>query len=163
MRNKSIAAVEPDLDNKYSPVNPKARDSKRFPRFAKIRNLLRCTIHEGGIHVRLQTCCLARISVSCPCIGEILYNPGHWWHHVVSQPDQEGKNIGVNMFFEPLYNRYNALDTYYLTNRHYSHLHNWGNIAEAPFAQVSMDGLVHFVSKTKRRARKSKSSARAEL
>eukprot|EP00403_Amphidinium_massartii_P038600 CAMPEP_0178443712 /NCGR_PEP_ID=MMETSP0689_2-20121128/39062_1 /TAXON_ID=160604 /ORGANISM="Amphidinium massartii, Strain CS-259" /LENGTH=439 /DNA_ID=CAMNT_0020067779 /DNA_START=104 /DNA_END=1420 /DNA_ORIENTATION=+ len=109
----SLSALEQEIDNKYSPVNPKEPDPQRFPRFEKIVNKVKCRVEEG----------------------EILYNPAHWWHHVESEPDAEGKNIGVNMFFEPLYIRYSALDPFFISNRHYTHLHNWGSPTDTPSAK----------------------------
>jgi hypothetical protein len=44
--------------------------------------------------------------------------------------DQEGKSIGVNMFFEPFYKKagYLTLSKSFLKNRYYSHLYDTGSV-----------------------------------
>ena len=90
----------------YSPVNIKQPDLSRHPRFAHARGFS-CHIKEG----------------------ETLYLPGHWWHEVESTSDAEGKNIGINTFFEPWYNRlaYNTTLNFFQRNRFYSHLQELGS------------------------------------
>lgn len=57
--------------------------------------------------------------------GDTLYLPAHWWHEVTSESDEEGKCIGVNRFFEPVYLRpqYNTSLEFFQRSRYYGHLH----------------------------------------
>lgn len=97
-----ITRVEGEVTNHYSPIDPLSKNLTRWPLSKKIK----------------PTVCKVKA-------GQVLYNPGHWWHHVTSSPDDEGKSIGVNIFYEGLYHRYHPTDQYFVTNRFYSHLYDF--------------------------------------
>lgn len=56
--------------------------------------------------------------------GDAIYVPGGWWHEVVSHPDEEGKTIGVNIFYASLYHRpgFNVTSTEWEARRLYNYM-----------------------------------------
>ena len=85
----------------YSPVNLSAYDTEKYPGMAGV-NALSCEVGEG----------------------DVIYVPAQWWHEVVSVPDDEGKTIGVNFFYEPLWNhyQYNTTSNIGVMNRYYNYV-----------------------------------------
>jgi len=69
----------------------------------------------------------------------MLFQPSHWWHEVVSTPGPEGISIGVNYFFEPLYQRYNSLLPFFTENRFYSNLRPYDKISLAKKSATLFD------------------------
>ena len=65
-----------------SPVDLTKPDLARFPAFATARPLS-CEIRAG----------------------DALYLPSFWWHEVRSKPDAHQRNIAVNYWYEPFYNK----------------------------------------------------------
>ena len=37
--------------------------------------------------------------------GDVLYLPSFWWHEVQSSPDEFGKNIAVNFWYHPVFDK----------------------------------------------------------
>ena len=101
-RNKNHIKYDVNRHHTYAPVNVKHPDYKKFPSLRQAR----------GFECQVKA-------------GETLYLPAHWWHEVTSSPDKEGKCIGVNSFFEPMYLRthHNTSLNFFQTNRYYGHLH----------------------------------------
>lgn len=87
----------------YSPVNISAFDKRKFPKIADVK-AISCDVGEG----------------------DVIYVPSHWWHEVISFPDDEGKTIGMNFFYEPLWNHYqfNSTSNVGVINRYYNYVLN---------------------------------------
>lgn len=94
-RNKELLS-EINHFQSYSAVRLDNPNYEEFPASRKI-NVVECEVNEG----------------------EILFNPGHWWHEVDSGGDDEKKSIGLNWFFAPLYNHILSNDTVWKPNRFY--------------------------------------------
>lgn len=58
-------------------VDPRALDLDRWPRYARA-NPIKVTVHAG----------------------EVLYLPSLWFHMVEQEPDENGKNISINMWYD---------------------------------------------------------------
>jgi hypothetical protein len=95
-RDRSTISPETNAYHTYSPVNIHSPDLKAHPRFANAKGLV-CEVGPG----------------------DTLFLPSHWWHEVISNPDEEGKSIATNKFFEPFYNRmmFNTTLNYFQHNR----------------------------------------------
>jgi hypothetical protein len=124
----------------YSPVNVKNPNYTLFPKFKKAKGLV-CDINRG----------------------EMLYLPTEWWHEVTSFMDEEGKNIGVNMFYEPFYRKpgYLTLKNEFYENRFYSHIFGTKDVTVCSKSAVCFtDGMKKTpkASKVKDSKKKSKSS-----
>lgn len=87
----------------YSPVDILNPDFSKYPKFQKAKKKV-CNVEKG----------------------DIIYVPADWWHQVTSLMDEEGKNIGINIFYEPFYKKpgYLTLMKKFVRNRYYSHLHD---------------------------------------
>lgn len=85
----------------YSPVDITRPDYAKYPKFRNAKK---------------KVCDVAK--------GDILFVPSDWWHQVTSKMDDEGKSIGVNIFFEPFYKKpgYMTLLNSFVRNRYYSHI-----------------------------------------
>jgi hypothetical protein len=104
-RDKSNINYQVNNHHTYAPVNIKHPDYFAHPRLQQARGFT-CVVEAG----------------------DTLYLPAHWWHEVTSTSDQDGKCLGVNQFFEPVYVRpmYNTTLPYFQTSRYYGHLHLHG-------------------------------------
>ncbi|KAG9398658.1 hypothetical protein AC1031_014440 [Aphanomyces cochlioides] len=66
-----------------SPVDIQAPDLEMYPRFAEA-NAMRCVVEEG----------------------DTIFVPSFWWHEVVSAPAKdEPRNVAVNYWYKPVYNK----------------------------------------------------------
>lgn len=119
----------------YSPVDVKNPNYTLFPKFKKAKGLI-CDINRG----------------------EMLYLPTDWWHEVTSYMDDEGKNIGVNIFYEPLFRKpgYLTLKNDFLDNRYYSH------ITETREVDVCSKSTICFADEAKKKSKSSKKSKKSK-
>ena len=85
----------------YSPVDITRPNFTKYPKFQNAKKKI-CDVNKG----------------------DILFVPSDWWHQVTSKMDDEGKSIGVNIFFEPFYKKpgYMTLLNSFVRNRYYSHI-----------------------------------------
>lgn len=84
-----------------SPVDIENPNLERFPLFSNaMKNRMECTIESG----------------------DVLYLPSFYWHEVQSKPNQFGRNIAVNYWFEPFITKeFPCEDCPMSVNNHY----NW--------------------------------------
>jgi len=65
-----------------SPVDIKKPNYETFPKYEYAKSI-ECNIKKG----------------------EVLYLPSYWWHEVQSKPDENHRNIAVNYWFEPFFDK----------------------------------------------------------
>jgi len=88
-------------DPTMSPINLKAPDFKRYPKFKNAKPLV-CKIKPG----------------------DVLFVPSNWWHEVESKPDPvEGLTIGTNIFYQPYFHHWGVSHPLEY-NEHYLHIRN---------------------------------------
>ncbi len=129
----SIEIDTPDnIYHTYSPVDIRKPNYTLYPRFRHAKRLI-CEVKKG----------------------EILYVPTDWWHEVTSFMDDEGKSIGVNVFFEPMYKKpgYRTLENSFLLNRYYSHLYELNIATVCAKSQVCFKGKVKSKKKKVKKTR----------
>ncbi len=67
-----------------SPIDIKNPDFKRYPLFTnQVNRVMNCTVEKG----------------------EVLFLPAFWWHEVQSFPDEYKRNIAVNTWYKPMFNK----------------------------------------------------------
>lgn len=146
VRPQGKVSEELNTYHTYSPVDIMNPDFAKHPRFRNAKQLV-CTIEPG----------------------DTLYLPSHWWHQVVSEPDEEGKSIGLNKFFEPYYHRYGMITTsnIFQRNRYYAHIYdmNIANVCARRSRQVCYSNRKRKSRRSRRKAKPKKRSrsVRSEL